>query len=148
MATALKNQEIIKLVDDDIVYRRITKKDYSYPSGQLKIHSTAFNDGYQKPSVVIHKLCGEDPQGALRNHDAYGIVKLTTKDVREVKVEIQTKPVSKHDVDIKHSPLKEDYAHGHIEAAPKFSNDSQFKKLKERLAKIAEKSGIIIEPTI
>jgi hypothetical protein len=125
-------------------------------SGKWRLSSTAFNDGGRKPSVdraAIHP----NPIEAKKNATD-GIVELLTEEVRKDRIIINADaPAHRQRIYIVNvfareiragnpQGLPENLAHAQIESAPAFQTDSHFKKLKERLCRLAETRPFRIAP--
>jgi hypothetical protein len=130
---------------------------YSHdPSGNLQLSSTAFNDRNRQPSM--------DRQVLLQSVDAAkksatdGLIKLEANEIRAIQlhqVDNRGKPKAElHAIDVIYSPvlpgnaqgLAPNPAHSHLETNPPISA-SRFNRLKELLARAAQKYGWIIKPT-
>lgn len=142
--------------DSEELIRRIPSDSphYAQPTQGCKLTSTAFNDPNRQPSV--------DRRGMKASLDACklaptdGLVCLIAEEVRRLELlEYDNgKPTgSKHTIDVLHRPveagnpqgLAENSAHSQIETTPAISG-SRFNKLKEALARLAEKRGWLVEP--
>lgn len=142
---------------DERVFRSINSEDVVIVSAGWRLSSTAFNDAGQKPSVdraAVRPM----PKDA-RLTDACGVAELLTKEVRAIN-NVPVNPDASQDkqwmysVDVYARPIEEgnpagdpeNLAHAQIETAPDFKSRNHFKKLKDRLARLAEKRGLLIVP--
>lgn len=86
-----------------------------------------------------------------RSNSANGVVTLVAHQVRTTSDEVFN---NQRLVDVHPRPIEQDnpdgepenLAHAQIEAHPNFESDSQFKKLKEALARLATEAGWTIAP--
>lgn len=147
--------------DDEILYRSVSlKRDQCVHdgNGNWRLSSQAFTDSSLKPSVDRACLCKHDPRHAQKSPED-GIVSLLTLDVRNIKDFKQTvngKPKIDenrqelmHAFDVIHDPKTthpENPAHALITASPGYASKSAFKRLIERLARMAGGRGWEIIP--
>ena len=142
--------------DEEILYRSLpyNKKDYyTIKEGELKISSQAFGDRTMQPSVDRADLCDRNPQKT--QHDPRdGVLSLICKDIRMiddvVKRDEKGNEQLKYKIDVIPRPLENNIAHAQIEPSPEYQNKSNFRKVQERLAKLASdrinKQGWEIKP--
>lgn len=149
------------VADDEILYRSISSKRNQCTrdaNGSWRLSSQAFTDSSLQPSVDRACLCEYDPSRAKKSPED-GIVSLVTIDVRNIKDFKQTdkgKPIADengqelmHAFDVIPDPITthpENPAHALITASPGYSGKSAFKRLIERLARMAEARGWAITP--
>ena len=147
--------------DDEILYRSISLKRSQCKrdgNGDWRLSSQAFTDSSLKPSVDRACLCGNDPTRAQKSPED-GIASLLTLDVRNIKDFKQTvnsKPMldehgqeRMHAFDAIPDPITthpENPAHALITSSPGYDGKSAFKRLIERLARMAEGRGWEILP--
>lgn len=122
-------------------------------NGTVRFSSTCFNDISAKVSVDRANLRTSAEEAKLSPSD--GIIKLLAEDVREIgpipdpdgaegyMIDVHPRPIYAGNPD----GLPENISHAQIEAAPDFANQSRFKKLKEALARLAERNGWFITPS-
>jgi hypothetical protein len=144
-------------VDDaEDLYRAISAGHHGYTirNGVYIISQSAFDDSEQKPSVDRSSIRTAMVDTKMSPTD--GVIVVNTGDVRKsCKVPIldpKGKPIGgEYNVDVKHRPIvapdPENLAHCQIESSPMYTNSSRFKKVKEALARLANKKGFIILPT-
>jgi hypothetical protein len=143
------------ITDDEILYRRIPhdKSFLVVQDGKLRVSSQAFSDRAFRPSVDRAKLRENDPRHSqLKPSDA--VVSLVTRDVRSidtiVKVSHDGQPQT-FSIDVEHVPIFNDPlapdnpAHAEIYTRPDCDKNA-FRKLKERLAQLANERLWDIEP--
>lgn len=151
MATDAKPVTLV--LDEELLYRAVRDLKDHYgcdPKGKLiHVGNSAFNDRERKPSVDRSVLCLEGPE-ASRFAPEDGIVTLGAGDVRGISGVITNSKTGcllyAHNVDVRHVPVDENYAHAQIEAAPHASSDGAWKKLKEALCRIAAVRGWTCPP--
>ena len=147
--------------DDEILYRSVSFKRNQCvldENGAWRLSSQAFTDSSLKPSVDRACLCEHEPSRAQKSPED-GIASLIALEVRNIKDFKQTnngKPLTdengqelRHAFDVIHDPITtqpENPAHALIIATPGYSGKSAFKRLIERLARIAEKRDWLITP--
>ncbi|MFV8628544.1 hypothetical protein ACNRDB_03495 [Ralstonia pseudosolanacearum] len=136
----------------EIVYRRVPNDPmfFSVVGGKLRVHSVAFNDKTQKPSVERSSLLDNEPQRA-KTVGTQGVVGLVTGSVRGIDTVTQTDTdgnvIKTHQIDVVPDKLPDNPAHALITHAPEFQSKRPFERLKERLARLAEKEGWLVEPS-
>jgi hypothetical protein len=96
---------------------------------------------------------------AARKNPSDGLVKVIARDVRAIRVEITNEKGKAtgnfYRIDAVHRPIDAgnpeneppNPAHGQVESTPAILSDTRFKKLKERLAQLAEQHGWISPPS-
>lgn len=121
---------------------------------QLRVSSNAFADVGGKPSVDLASLCGEAGTEWTQDGHDNGVLSLETREVRAQKISGQVPPAEggppnapkqtiEHVIDVYHCPVKDspplrdNPAHAEIRPAPDWCNGSVFKKLREKLARMA-----------
>lgn len=125
------------LEDSEKVFRYLRASDYQRSEAGFVVHSTAFNDRNETPSIDIASKCpGGVPQNLLE--DISAVVFLFVRQVRGLR--IGSSANSEHySLDVIPRPEPSNSAHGQIESAPPYTHKSHFKKVKEALAIIAGK---------
>ena len=136
--------------DEEILYRCIFygKNLYSFKEGKLVISSQAFADRGQKPSVDRASLCNQEPSSTQKTVQD-GVISLTCIEVRMIDLaqkDSKGKEKFKYKIDVKSRPLPDNIAHAQIEPTPEYQTKSVFRKLRERLARIAEEREWVIPP--
>lgn len=136
--------------DDEFLYRSVSPGRgnlYNYEGGKLKLSSQAFNDKkYNQPSVDRAQLRNNDPKNSqLSPND--GIVSLLTKEIRNetVKINNPADPIQ-YALDVRPDPIDDNPAHAIIISSPLYKNDNAFRKVKIKLALLANKRGWLLEP--
>jgi hypothetical protein len=141
--------------DSDDLYRSVRKGEYSTINGQVAFSASAFSDRDRKPSVDMSSI-RPDPRDARKSTEQ-GVAKLVTGEVRKSsKIPIydaKQNQTGEHSIDVVHRPIKDDPdgepdnpAHCQIECHPTIENDNRFKRLKEALARMANKYGWVVKP--
>lgn len=140
------------VADEEVFFRRVQWKPelYSTNGGTLRLSSSAFNDSAKQPSVNRARVEPDPAQTKFEESD--GVVELIASEVRRSVVPCDAH--GPHASDVIPRPIqadlaqgiKENLAHCQIEAQPPFCTDSRFKKLKEALARAAEKRGWRVQP--
>ncbi|WP_283745864.1 hypothetical protein [Sideroxydans sp. CL21] len=148
--------------DEEILYRSISFKRNQCArdaNGNLRLSSQSFTDPSLQPSVDRARLFDNDPCRAQKSPED-GIVSLVTIDVRNIKDFRQTTDKGKpktdengqelmHAFDVIPDPVTThpvNPAHALITSSPGYTGKSAFKRLIERLARLAENRGWIITP--
>ncbi|MEH2280612.1 MAG: hypothetical protein V7K90_04595 [Nostoc sp.] len=130
------------VTDDELLYRCIfcgLDKYYRIGEFGLELSSQAFTDRNQAPSVDIAKLRGYDPQCTQKNPDD-GVVSLITGEIRMINVsqnDPKGKPVLDYKIDVCPRPTDDNPSHAQIEPSPSYTNKGTFKKVAEKLARLA-----------
>jgi hypothetical protein len=140
--------------DPDQLYRSVRPGEYTTREGKVTFSASAFNDRDHKPSVDTSAF-RKDPRDA-RKSQADGVAKLIAGEVRKsCKIPIfdnKKRRTGEHSVDVLHRPIinipgePDNVAHCQVECHPTIDSDSRFKRLKEALAALANKYGLIVEP--
>ncbi|MFN6569928.1 hypothetical protein [Dendronalium sp. ChiSLP03b] len=130
------------VTDDELLYRCVFRGlDKYYRIGEfgLELSSQAFTDRNQAPSVDRAKLCGYDPKCTQKNPDD-GVGSLITAEVRMINIsqnDQKGNPLFDYKIDVCPRPTDENLAHAQIEPSPDYSNKTTFKKVAEKLARLA-----------
>lgn len=139
--------------DDELLHRSVRADDCAIVDGRLRISSQAFNDAKRKPSVD-RKILRPNPE-ETRKSPTDGVAQLCAIEIRsEVRIpidgNIQGGPV--YAVDVIPRPIISEPgsaanpSHAQVEADPDWINDSRFKKLKDALARLAERREFALPP--
>ncbi len=143
------------ITNSEILYRRIPhdKNFLVLQDGKIRLSSQAFSDRNFRPSVDRASLRENDPRQTQRTlSDA--VVSLITKDVRSIDYIVKASHegyFQSFDVDVEHVPIINDSlgldnpAHAEIYIIPQ-CDKNVFRKLKERLAQLANERLWEIEP--
>jgi len=129
--------------DDEILYRRVQagkNRKVSQPDGTFRLSSQAFGDPNYRPSVNRAELCGNDP-GKVQLDSTDGVVSLVTRDVRAIDSVIQydkDRPIQSYNIDVEHVPELNNFAHAEIFMSPTTRSQGVFRRLQERLARLAK----------
>jgi len=144
----------LHVYDYEELYRSVRPDQYKTISGKIIISASAFNDRERKPSVD-RSWPGRDPKDA-RQSQADGITKLFAREIRSTcNVPIfdkKQRQTDQHAVDVLHRPIinrpdePDNPAHCQIECDPSIEKDNSFKRLKEALAGLATRVGLIVKP--
>lgn len=136
--------------DAEIVLRSIRDQsgEYTFRDGILRVSTTAFNDRDRKPSVdreIIRVI-----PALAKKSDTDGVLSLVVSDVRLIS-NVKTndpkgRPVAEHSVDVTPDPIDGNVSHCLIICRPALHNETVFKKLKEALARLAERGGWRVPP--
>jgi hypothetical protein len=141
---------------EDLVRSVPVECDSSDPTtGATKISASAFNDQAKQPSVDRRNMLTSLDSAKKKPSD--GLVKVIAREVRAIQVEItgNGKPTGTfYGIDVVHRPIDPgnpandapNPAHSQVESDPAITSDTRFKKLKERLAQIAEQHGWLSPP--
>ncbi|WP_375476524.1 hypothetical protein [uncultured Nostoc sp.] len=130
------------VTDDELLYRCIfcgLDKYYRIGEFGLELSSQAFTDRNQAPSVDRAKLCSYDPQSTQKNPDD-GVVSLITGEVRMINVsqnDQKGNPVFDYKIDVCPRPTDDNPSHAQIEPSPNYTNKTTFRKVAEKLARLA-----------
>ena len=133
------------VADQEWLHRRVTAKHCGSIDPPL-LSSTAFNDPGMKPSVDRASRRGAE-QTQLDPTD--GVARLLTITVRKLVVDRTDAPQGgpmTYEIDVWARPLADNDAHAQIEPLPEMTG-SRFSKMKERLARLAQDEGWVIQPT-
>ncbi|SRR6266852_4163072 len=141
--------------NDEILYRRVLpgRNHYKFkPDETIEISSQAFYDPELRISVDRANLCDNNPKRTLGNGS--GVLSLVTIDVRSVvdlsREENQKQVIERFRIDVEPVPLPNNSAHAEIHAIPSFTDFDKkraFKRLCQRLARLAEARKWEIRPT-
>lgn len=140
------------VADDELLYRRVPAGCYArQPDGTLLILSVAFADRAFRPSVDRAALRGHDPRGMVAA-PTDGVVGVVAADVRA------TDSVDQRDakgqlvrvlyVDVEPVPLPENPAHAEIFVRPDCPTQGVFRKLCNRLARLANERAWAVRPGV
>ncbi|MDN7907671.1 hypothetical protein QZM18_26655 [Burkholderia diffusa] len=143
--------------DDEPLYRRVPNLStmFKVENNRLRLSSSVFNDsqsptGEKRPSVDRAKLRNFDPEQS-KTAPTQGIVGLVTGDVRLIrdvkKTDTSGNTEYVHDVDVVPAPLPDNNSHALVTVTPQFEARRPFDRLKESLARLAEKQGWLVEPS-
>ncbi|MFJ1212933.1 hypothetical protein [Burkholderia pyrrocinia] len=143
--------------DDEHLYRRVPNLPtmFKVESDKLRLSSSVFNDpesstGEKRPSVDRAKLRNYDPVQS-KTAPTQGIVGLLAADVRLIKDAKKTDDKGNveyvHEVDVVPNPLPGNDAHALVTVSPTFESRRPFDRLKECLARLAERQGWLVEPS-
>lgn len=119
--------------------------------GKLVLSSNAFNDRSKKPSVDREALRNCPTESKKSESD--GIVALKVIELRSMSVPNKSPNALKADatykVDAKADPLEDNISHALIVCDPEIGikEDKLFRRLKDSLARLAEKNGWVIPPS-
>lgn len=139
--------------DDEQLYRRVPCDPtfFSVANGKLRLSTAAFNDPAKKPSVDRASLRNNDPHSS-KTDDSQGIVGLLTADVRRIgsvtKTDKKGATVGVHAVDVTPDPLDHNPSHALVVVEPQFESNRPFERLKESLARLAERGGWLVRPMV
>lgn len=137
--------------DEEVLYRCVFygRNLYQIQGNTATISSQAFADQAMYPSVDRAGLCDNNPCYSQKN-EKDAVVSLITKDVRLINSVIQNnskgEPEFTYKIDVLPRPLENNQAHAQIEPSPEYRNQTPFRKLRERLAYLANQRGWEIEP--
>jgi hypothetical protein len=137
--------------DEEVLYRCVFygRNLYQIQENTAKISSQAFADRNMRPSVDRADLCENNPCHSQKD-EKDAIVSLLTKDVRLIDSVIQNNPKGEpeftYKIDVLPRPFEDNQAHAQIEPSPEYRNKTPFRKLLERLARLADERGWEIEP--
>ena len=135
------------VLDEEVLYRRVPDRpgDFYKPieGGRYRVTSGAFGDKKQQPSVDRAILRNNKPENSKRRYTDC-VVSFTAGEVRSIRSFGRT-------VDVVHDPNPpedpDNPAHGLIVAKHPFTaNNSEFKKFKQALARIADSRWEIPPP--
>ncbi|GAA6620648.1 hypothetical protein [Scytonema sp. NUACC26] len=144
------------VADDELLYRCVfhgADRYYYLEESGVRLSSQAFADRGQAPSVDRAKLCNYDPQWTQKNpNDA--VVSLVAGDIRVIDDIVQKDAKGKelwtYKIDVCPRPLADNPAHAQIEPSPAYQNRNTFRKVSEKLARLATEriaeQGWEIEP--
>lgn len=144
------------LTNDELLYRCVfcgLDKYYRIEESGLTISSQAFTDRNEAPSVDRAKLCGYCPKSTQKN-PGDGVVSLVTGDVRAIdnipQRDDKGNQLFIYKIDVCSRPTDDNPAHAQIEPSPHYQKKTTFKKVIEKLARLAtqrvNQQGWEIEP--
>ena len=150
------------VANDEILFRSVSlerKQCVLDENGSWRLSSQAFSDRTMKPSVDRSLLCNADPSYAQKSPKD-GVVSVIAIEVREIKnfprkdekgkdLINEVGVVLNHAFDVVPDPITtppENLAHALIITSPDYSSPNAFKRLLERLTRIAEKRDWLIKP--
>ncbi len=121
--------------DEEILYRSVRLADggYKLENGVYQISSSAFNDRNMQPSVDRAQLKNNNPEQS-RKSKTDCVVSLKTLEIRNETIE---RNEINYILDVKPDPTDENPAHAIVVPSPEYKNEKAFRKVKERLARIA-----------
>jgi hypothetical protein len=144
--------------DQEVLFRRVKHEWVAYDQGQLRLSSQAFADKGLKPSVNRAALKPNPAHTQYEGSD--GVAQLVTLEVRQVDTVMQNaqapgQPQLPYRLDVLPRPIlagneegePENLAHAQIESAPDLQTKSRFDKVKDALARLAERRPLAIDPT-
>ncbi|KVR15065.1 hypothetical protein WK13_11805 [Burkholderia ubonensis] len=150
------------MADDSIdnaehLYRRVPNLPtmFRVENNKLRLSSSVFNDpestnGQKQPSVDRAKLRNFDPAQS-KTAPTQGIVGLIAGDVRLIQNVSKSDNAGNvqyvHDVDVVPDPLPHNNSHALVTVSPQFESRRPFDRLKDSLARLAEKQGWLVEPS-
>lgn len=129
--------------DDEILYRRVQagkNRKVPQPDGTFRLSSQAFGDPNYRPSVNRAELCDNDPAKVQLN-PTDGVVSLLTYEVRATDTVIlynQNRVIQSYNIDVEHVPEPDNFAHAEIYMTPPTRSQGVFRRLQERLARLAK----------
>lgn len=143
--------------DAEVLFRRVRIGEGVTADGKLRLSSQAFNDRGWKPSVNRHALMPDPAE--TKQDESDGVVQLVASEVRAVGgiVHNPNDPPDKHvtyKLDVLARPIAADNpeglavnpAHAQVESDPDVASRTRFDKVKDALARLAERRGWVIEP--
>ena len=145
------------LAGGEVLFRSIRSDEIVINASGWRLSSAAFNDPGKKPSVDRAAI-RPDPSLAKKSV-SQGVASLLTEEVRTrvqvlvnptappgqqvaYKVNVFARPIPANDP----SGQPENPAHAQIESSPEFASNTHFNKLKDKLARIAELRGLVLQP--
>jgi hypothetical protein len=143
------NKDDVK--DEELLFRCVFygKNYYTIQDGKLRISSQAFADRNMQPSVDRAILCNNNPEHTQVNSED-GVVGLISQDIRMIDNIIQRDNKGneqfKYKIDVIPRPIENNFAHAQVEPSPEYKNKSTFRKVQERLARLASEKGWAILP--
>jgi hypothetical protein len=130
------------VTDDELLYRCVFRgldKYYRIGSSGVELSSQAFADRGSAPSVDRAKLCNYNPKWTQKNLDD-GVVSLIAREVRMIDVAQNDSKGNKlfaYKIDVCPRPVDDNPAHAQIEPSPDYINKTTFRKVTEKLARLA-----------
>lgn len=135
------------VANDELLLRSIDGDlAHGWENGKLRLASTSFNDRGMKVSVDRERLQRDLKESLQRDSD--GLARVVARDVRAIDLGDAQKKTS-IPVDVTPDPLdapphpKRNPAHALIAATSEI-NGSRFQRLKEKLARLAEKDLVLL----
>ena len=142
--------------DHEVLYRSVAHGLVSVGPRGLQVSTAAFNDPGFKPSVDRADLRA-DPNECKREptHGVLGLVAVHVRSIRGIantNAEAGIDVPANYFVDVIPRPILLDNpkrlphnpAHAQVETTPAMVSGSRFKKLKEALARMAERHGFVV----
>jgi hypothetical protein len=135
---------INSILDEEILYRCVFygRNLYTKKDDLIILSSQAFADRNRAPSVDRAIFRDHNPELTKKSPED-GVVSLITKSIRELNIS-QNKKLGKlecleykYKIDVVYCPEDDNSAHSQIEAYPDYKNDTSFRKVRERLAFLA-----------
>jgi hypothetical protein len=130
------------VTDDELLYRCVflgLDKYYRISKSGVELSSQAFADRGSAPSVDRAKLCNYNPKWTQKNLDD-GVVSLIVSEVRMIDVaqnDSKGNQLFAYKIDVCPRPVEENPAHAQIEPSPDYTNKTTFRKVTEKLARLA-----------
>lgn len=145
--------------NEETLFRRIRYEWVDYDQGSFRLSSQAFADKGLKPSVNRQRLA---PNPAATKHDdSDGVAELVAEEVRKIDSVMQNplappEEQKSYQLDVIPRPIPagnpegepENLAHAQIESDPLLENRSRFDKVKDALARLAERRPLVIDPKV
>jgi hypothetical protein len=143
--------------DEEVLYRRVLNRPEYFTQnlkeeGEWIVTRTAFYDSSDEISVDRAALCNNNPLHTQNKDPANGVVQLTAKEVREIGGIKHGGTHVEYEFDVIPDPIKDNpelednLAHALIWPDPKKVSKGASKRLREALARIANKYGWLIPP--
>lgn len=138
--------------DDEIVFRRVPAQGCIRNSltGEPEVHSSAFMDRKNHPSVDRARLCNDDPTWTQAGNDDFGVAELLTADIRTIdsvqELDAKRTPIQDYRIDVVAEPLPDNIAHAEIRADPEIIKRKPFDRLRAALAVLANQRQWRIKP--
>jgi len=143
------------VADDELLYRCVFyttsdgSKNYKLEGSQVVVSSQAFRDIFSSPSVDRAIFCSYNPTYTQKNVED-GVISLICQSVRLIDDVVQRDSKEneefKYKIDVFPRPLLDNEAHAQIEPTPAYRNKNIFRKLRERLAFLANQRSWEILP--
>ncbi|QLE55977.1 hypothetical protein [Nostoc sp. TCL26-01] len=130
------------VADDEILYRCVfhgLDKYYRIGESGLELSSQSFTDKNQAPSVDRAKLCNNDPKHTQKNPND-GVVSLIAGEIRSINVsqnDPKGNPIFDYKIDVYPRPTEDNPSHAQIEPSPDYATKGTFRKVAEKLARLA-----------
>jgi hypothetical protein len=146
--------ELAKVGDNESVYRRVPcylingNKLYRFDGSRVVVSSQAFTDRNLCPSVDRAILKNNDPRNSQVSAED-GVISLICKQVREID-DLRSAPGTdqeiRYKIDIIWRPIDGNEAHAQVEPDPEYKSKSVFRRLREKLAFLANQREWEIYP--